>query len=94
MRDDKGRWLKGTAGNTTGSGSRGISHVRELARQHTQSAIETLAAIMQDDSKKDAARVAAAEALLDRGWGKATQPIESSGEGFNLVLHLGGKPAA
>ena len=93
MRDDKGRWLKGTAGNTTGSGSRGISHVRELARQHTQSAIETLAAIMQDDSKKDAARVAAAEALLDRAWGKPTQPVDHGGEGFSLVLHLGGRAA-
>jgi hypothetical protein len=41
----------------------------------TSLAVETLAHIMQHGTK-DAARVAAAQALLDRGWGKATQAVE------------------
>jgi len=46
-----------------------------LARQWTEAAIQTLADIMQDPSQPARARVAAAEALLDRGYGKPTQPI-------------------
>jgi hypothetical protein len=45
--------------------------VRELAREHTEEAIRTLAAIMQDGKEPAAARVRAAECLLDRGWGRA-----------------------
>src|SRR5215831_9774557 len=45
-------------------------------------AVKTLAGIMNEPEAPAAARVAAANALLDRGWGKATQPIagdETSG---------------
>ena len=92
MRNEKGHWMKGTTGNPLG-GQRGIGQVRELARQHTEEAILTLAAIMRDPAAKDAARVAAATALLDRAWGKPTQPLDHGGEGFSLVLHLGGRAA-
>jgi hypothetical protein len=49
--------------------------VQELARQQSPEAINTLVAIMQNDKAPPAARVAAANALLDRGYGKPTQPI-------------------
>lgn len=48
--------------------------IRSLARVHTQAAIATLAGI-SSNGKQESARVAAAEALLSRGWGKPTQPI-------------------
>lgn len=51
--------------------------IKSLARAHTESALRVLAAIMNKDSAPDSARVAAAQALLDRGWGKATQFIEA-----------------
>jgi hypothetical protein len=47
--------------------------VRSLARTHTRAAIKTLAGIMNQPKCHPSARVHAAEALLDRGWGKATQ---------------------
>lgn len=50
-----------------------IKHVRELARQYTQSAVAALVEVLEGDSA--AAKVAAANALLDRGWGKCEQPI-------------------
>jgi len=50
-----------------------VKHVRELARQYTEAAIATLASVMEDGSSS--ARVAAAQAMIDRGWGKAEQPI-------------------
>lgn len=53
-----------------------VAHVKELARKWTTEAIETLAAIMQDKKEKGSARVAAANALLDRGYGRAPAVIE------------------
>jgi hypothetical protein len=49
--------------------------IRSLAQAHTEEAIATLAAITKQEEASPAARVSAAIALLDRGWGKSTQPI-------------------
>lgn len=56
------------------------TELRSLARTHTEAAIRTLKAIMNQPKSPAAARVAAAQALLDRGWGKATQPISGDAE--------------
>lgn len=50
--------------------------IRSLARAHTETALRTLAAIMTKDDAPEAARVSAANSLLDRGWGKAAQLTE------------------
>ena len=55
-----------------------LADVQELARQQSPEAINTLAAIMQDDKARPAARVGAANSLLDRGYGKPTQPISQT----------------
>jgi hypothetical protein len=52
--------------------------IRSLARKHTESAIRTLANIMAAPRSPAAARVSAAQVLLDRGWGKATQVVEAT----------------
>ena len=44
--------------------------IRSLARSHTDTALKVLAAVMSDRTAPGAARVAAANSLLDRGWGK------------------------
>jgi hypothetical protein len=51
--------------------------IASLARMHTKKAVKTLAAIMNEPHAPYAARVAAAEALLDRGWGKPRQSHEA-----------------
>jgi hypothetical protein len=51
--------------------------IASLARSHTRTAIRTLAQIMKQPEAPYAARVAAAEALLDRGWGKPRQSHEA-----------------
>ncbi len=51
--------------------------IRSLARGHTQKAISTLASVMNAADAPPAARVAAANSLLDRGWGKAEQRVEA-----------------
>ena len=51
------------------------TQIRSLARSHTESAVNVLAGVMNETTAPHAARVSAASALLDRGWGKPTQPI-------------------
>jgi hypothetical protein len=51
------------------------TEIRSLARAHTDSALKVLAGIMNQTEAPPAARVAAANSLLDRGWGKAAQII-------------------
>jgi hypothetical protein len=50
--------------------------VADAARECTQDAIDTLFAIMKDPKAPAAARISAATALLDRGYGKPAQAIE------------------
>ena len=51
--------------------------IRSLARSHTESALRVLAGIMNQKDAPAPARVQAAQALLDRGWGKPTQHVEA-----------------
>jgi len=51
--------------------------IRSLARLHTVSAMKTLAAIMNEPSAPHSARVMAANAILDRGWGKPEVKVEA-----------------
>jgi hypothetical protein len=47
----------------------------ELAREHTKEAIAVLVTIMTSTGS-DTARISAANALLDRGWGRPRQEVE------------------
>lgn len=61
--------------------------IRSFARQHTEAALNTLVDIMSNENSKDAARVAAAQAILDRGWGKPSQSMEVSGPEGGPIQH-------
>jgi hypothetical protein len=54
--------------------------LREAARQFTDDALKTLAAICKE-GQSEAARVSAACALLDRGYGRPTQQVETGSPG-------------
>jgi len=49
--------------------------VVDAARIHTMEAVETLVTIMRDKDAPPAARVNASNGILDRGWGKPSQPL-------------------
>jgi hypothetical protein len=67
------KFKPGQSGNPGGR-PKGFAEVRELAREHTVAAIEKLVAIMTT-GQSEQAQLLAANSLLDRGWGKPTQPI-------------------
>lgn len=62
--------------------------LRQLAREHTVEAVQTLIEIMLDKSSSEMARVRAAEAILDRGYGKPVQAIEAAVEGQTYAVFV------
>src|SRR3984893_8396285 len=73
-----GQFPPGASGNPGGRPA-ALSEVRELARMHTATAITKLVKIAER-GKSEMACIAAATALLDRGWGRPTQPIAGDDE--------------
>ncbi len=69
--------IVGRVAELQGRTAKQITDVRDAARQHTLAAVETLVSVMEDLKAPHSARVAAANGLLDRGHGKATQHIEA-----------------
>jgi hypothetical protein len=61
--------------------------IRSLARSHTKSAILALAGVMRAKDATPAARVSAATALLDRGWGRPPQAVQNGGDGALELIH-------
>ncbi|MEY9103946.1 hypothetical protein ABH999_000142 [Bradyrhizobium yuanmingense] len=66
---------------------RNLTEIRSLARSHTRTAIRVLVGIMRSEDATPAARVSAANAILDRGWGKAAQPVENGEDGVLELIH-------
>jgi Family of unknown function (DUF5681) len=77
---------KGQSGNPGGR-PKVVAEVKELAREHTAEAIKTLVSIMNDSKSPPAARVSAANALLDRGYGKPPQHLTGE-SGTSYVVRL------
>jgi hypothetical protein len=67
--------------------AKSLAEIRSLARSHTRTAVNVLVGIMRSKDATAAARVSAANAVLDRGWGKATQSLESGGDGAIKLIH-------
>jgi hypothetical protein len=65
-----------TGGRAKGTPNKATASIREAAQQYTETAIQTLVEVMSDETAPHAARVAAANSLLDRGHGKITVRFE------------------
>jgi hypothetical protein len=64
-----------------------ITEIRSLARGHTRTALNVLVGVMRNTKAAAPARIAAANAILDRGWGKATQAVENGDQGALELIH-------
>ena len=67
--------------------SKTLVEIRSLARSHTRTAINALVGVMRSRNATHAARVSAANAILDRGWGKPPQALENSEDGALELIH-------
>jgi hypothetical protein len=76
------KWVKGVSGNPGGRPKLEVS-IRELAQQHGMEALETLVHVMRTGRRSE--QVVAANAILDRAYGKPSQSIEMSGDRTTLV---------
>lgn len=68
------------AGRPKGSRNKVTADIKEIAQSFGQEAITHLVEIARDGDAPHAARVAAIREVLDRGYGKAKQGIEMTGE--------------
>ncbi len=66
-------WKQGQSGNPGGR-PKVAAEIRDLARDHGPEAIQRLVTLMR--SKNESVAVRAAEALLDRGYGRPMQGLE------------------
>jgi hypothetical protein len=69
------------------SRARTITEIRSVARSHTRTAINVLVGVMRAKDATPAARVSAANAILDRGWGKVALPLQSGEDDALKLVH-------
>jgi hypothetical protein len=67
--------------------SKTLTDLRSLARSHTRTALSVLVGLMRSADVAPAARISAAIAILDRGWGKPTQPLGNGEAGALELIH-------
>jgi hypothetical protein len=77
------KWQKGQSGNPSGRPAMPEA-IKKKLKDLTPDAVDTVEQIMKDPKARPADRLKAAEMILDRVYGKATQPIDMSGE----ITHL------
>lgn len=76
-RDESNQWVPGVP---NGGRAPSLKHVRDLAREHTEEAVAALTEIMNNKKAPAAARVSAANAILDRGFGRVPSDIPLTDE--------------
>jgi hypothetical protein len=86
VRDASGRFIKGVSGNPGGPW-KVTAEIREAARTYGAESIERLAHWMR--SADPQASIIAAKILLERGYGKAVQPISSPNGAPLISLNFG-----
>jgi predicted Zn-dependent protease len=66
------------SGRKAGTPNKATRELKELASEYTERAVKTLAEVMEDPGAPPAARVAAADKLLDRGYGRPAVTVDAN----------------
>lgn len=61
--------------------------LRDVCREHTEKAVKALIEIAESAEAPEGARVAAINSILDRGWGKAAQPVVGGDDDEPPIRH-------
>ena len=72
---------KKTGGRKAGTPNKATAEIKAIAQEYGPQAIAVLVEIVNDKEAPHASRVAAADKLLDRGYGKARQAIDLGSQG-------------
>ena len=86
MRNSLGQFETGHSGNAGGR-PKDEHRVAELARSFTTEAIDTLVELMRS-GKDERVRGTAAQALLDRGWGKPRVEVITNEQSDSYITAL------
>ena len=82
------------SGRPKGSPNKATASIRDAAQAYTEDALRTLVEVMNDREQPGPARVGAANAILDRGYGKPKQEVDGSLTGEMMLQILTGVPRA
>lgn len=64
------------SGRPKGAVNKATADIREAAQEYTAEALGVLASVMRDEAQPAAARVVAANSIIDRGHGKPSQSVQ------------------
>ena len=82
------------SGRPKGSPNKATASIRDAAQAYTEDALRTLVEVMNDKEQPGPARVGAANAILDRGYGKPKQEVDGNLTGEMMLQILTGVPRA
>lgn len=90
-KNNQAKPITGRGGYRPGSGrpkgvpNKATAEIKAIAQPYSEEAVHTLAQIMRE-GESEAAKVSAANSILDRAWGKPSQAVQHSGEMSHTVM--------
>jgi hypothetical protein len=76
-------------GRQKGTLNKATRTVKEAAQEYTDEALKTLVAVMNDEAAPPAARVSAANGVLDRGHGKPGIYVDHTSSDGSMAVPMG-----
>lgn len=80
-----------TGGRKAGVPNKATASLKALAQKYTDKAMRELARLAVE-AESEQARVSAIKELLDRGYGKSTQPLSGDSDAAPIRFNLSGLP--